>query len=218
ELRSVVTDHIQTVMTRYRGSVDRWDVVNEPLETLGSEPYDNHFRKILGVDYIAEMFAIAHKTNPEARLFLNEATVEFLPDKAAALVAMVKELLDRGEPLDGVGIQAHIVAGTIDSAVLRLLINDLEQLGVEVAITELDVPATASSDPLAVQADTYGQTLSACLEEDCREVTLWGFTDRYTWVDKAFGPGLAPLPFDRDYKPKPALAAIRERISAIPSS
>jgi len=215
ELRATVTEHIRTVMTRYSGAVDRWDVVNEPLRTLGNSLYDNHFHRVLGDGYIAEMFTIAHRADPAARLFLNEATVELLPNKASALVALVKDLLDHGAPIDGVGIQAHLVAGTVDSAAVRRLIADLEGLGVEVAITELDIPTTTSSaDPLATQADTYSQALSACLDERCREVTLWGFTDRYTWIDNTFGPGRAPLPFDSDYRPKPALAAIRERLSA----
>ena len=214
ELRSTVTDHIRTVMTRYRDAVDRWDVVNEPLQTLGVDVYDNHFRQVLGDGYIAEMFTIARQADPEGRLFLNEAAVELLPRKAAALVALVNDLLDQGAPIDGVGIQAHLVGGTVDSAAMRRLINDLEGLGVEVAITELDVPTTTTADPLATQADTYSQALSACLDESCREVTLWGFTDRYTWIDNTFGPGRAPLPFDSDYRPKPALAAIRERLSA----
>ncbi len=214
ELRAIVTDHIRTVMRRYRGAVDRWDVVNEPLQTLGNGLYDNHFHRVLGDGYIAEMFTIAHKADPTSRLFLNEATVELLPAKAAALVALVKDLVDHRAPIDGVGIQAHLVAGTVDSAALRRLINDLEGLGVEVAITELDIPTTTSStDPFAIQADTYRETLSACLDEHCREVTLWGFTDRYTWIDNFFGPGRAPLPFDGDYQPKPALAAIRALLS-----
>ena len=214
KLRAAITDHIRTVMRRYGGAVDRWDVVNEPLKTLGADLYNNHFREVLGEGYIGEMFAIAHDVDPTARLFINESTVEFLPDKAAALVALVKDLLARGVPIDGVGIQAHLIAGTIDSTAVRRLIGDLEDLGVEVAITELDVPTTTGPDPLATQADTYGQALGACLDKHCREVTLWGFTDRYTWIDGFFGPGRAPLPFDRNYRPKPALTAIRERLSA----
>lgn len=214
QLRSAATDHIRTVMRHYRGAVDRWDVVNEPLQTLGADLYDNHFRQVLGDSYIAEMFAIAHDADPTARLFLNEATVELLPDKAAALVALVKDLVDQGAPIDGVGIQAHLVAGTIDAVAVRRLIDDLEGLGVEVAITELDVPTFTGADPLATQADTYSQALGVCLDANCREVTLWGFTDRYTWIDAMFGPGRAPLPFDRYYRPKPALTAIRERLSA----
>ncbi len=66
-----------------------------------------------------------------------------------------------------------------------------------------------------MQAATYRDALGACFAQQCREVTLWGFTDRYTWVDDTFGEGLAPLPFDRSYQPKPALATIRDELSVL---
>ena len=174
ELRGVVTDHISTVMTRYRDSVDRWDVVNEPLETLGAELYDNHFRQVLGDDYLAEVFTIAEAAAPGESLWLNEAAVEFQPAKAAALVTLVRDLVDAGVPIDGVGVQGHLVGGGVDAVALEQLVADLEALGVEVAITELDVPARDEVDPLGVQAETYRDALGACFAQRCREVTLWG--------------------------------------------
>jgi endo-1,4-beta-xylanase len=213
ELREVVTDHITTIMRRYSSTVDRWDVVNEPLQTTGTDLYDNHFRQVLGDGYLVEMFAIARQAGPGEQLWLNEAAVEFQPDKAAALVGLVQRLLGQGASIDGVGLQGHLVAGTVESATLQQLIAELEALGVEVAITELDIPARDAVDPLAVQADAYRTAFDACLTQRCREVTLWGFTDRHTWIDDTLGAGLAPLPFDRDYRPKPALDAIRERLA-----
>lgn len=214
ELRAVLTDHITTTMTRYAAAVDRWDVVNEPLETLGTAMYDNHFRQVLGDSYLVEVFKIAHAAAPKEQLWLNEAAVEFQPAKVAALVDLVKASLRQGAPIDGVGIQGHLVGGTVESDTLTRLIADLQSLGVEVAITELDVPARDPVNPLAVQADTYRKVFDACLSQRCREVTLWGFTDRHTWIDDTLGTGLAPLPFDSEYHPKPALAAIRNRLAA----
>lgn len=213
ELRATVTDHITTTMQRYSSAVDRWDVVNEPLQTTGTDLYDNHFRQVLGDGYLVEMFSIARRAAPEEQLWLNEAAVEFQPDKADALVALVEESLRLGAPIDGVGLQGHMVGGTVESDTLRQLIAELEALGVEVAITELDIPARDAVEPLAVQAEAYRAALDACLSQSCREVTLWGFTDRHTWIDDVLGEGLAPLPFDRDYRPKPALDAIRERLA-----
>ncbi len=215
ELREAITEHITTIMERYRDSVDRWDVVNEPLQTVGADLYDNHFRQVLGDNYIAEIFEIAHSAAPGEKLWLNEATVEYQPDKAAALVALVSELVDQGTPIDGVGIQGHLAGGTVEPEALTQLVADLERLGVEVAITELDVPARDPADPLGAQATTYRQALDACFAQKCREVTTWGFTDRYTWIDDVFGEGLRPLPFDEEYQPKPALRAIRDELAGV---
>jgi endo-1,4-beta-xylanase len=218
ELRRVIGDHLTTLMHRYRGRVDRWDVVNEPLETTGSSLYRNHFQQVLGDGYIAEAFQIAHEADPEARLFLNEAAVEYQPEKAAALVALAKDLRDRGVPLHGVGIQGHLVTGSLGPGVLRDLISELAALGLEVAITELDVPAGAGAEPLEMQANTYRQAFAECFDAGCREITTWGFTDRYTWMDDFFGPGRAPLPFDQTYQPKPALGAIRDQLLLLPAA
>lgn len=211
-LRAVIADHITTVMHRYHGKVDRWDVVNEPLETIGTALYDNHFRQVLGDGYIAEAFEIAHRANPTARLYLNEAAVEYQPKKAVALVALVRSLVDRGVPIDGVGLQAHLISGSIGPGVLRQIIHELEGTGVKVAITELDVPTTDAPDPLAAQASTYDRVLAECFAESCREVTTWGLTDRYTWLNDFLGAQRTPLPFDRNYHPKPALGAIRAQL------
>jgi endo-1,4-beta-xylanase len=215
ELRRVVVNHFTTVMARYGDAVDRWDVVNEPLQMFGAELNANHFHRVLGEDYIAEMFAIAHDAAPDEELWLNEAAVEYQPAKAAALVDLVAGLVNRGVPIDGVGIQGHLLSGTVDRAALEELIARLESLGVKVAITELDVATRDPIDPLARQADTYGAVMGACLIHRCREVTLWGFTDRHTWIDQTFGTGLAPLPFDADYRPKPALGSLRAQLAAV---
>lgn len=217
ELRAAIADHFTTLMRRYRGKVDRWDVVNEPLERLGTGQYDSHFRAVLGDDYISQVFEIAHEADPSARLFLNEAAAELLPAKAAALVALVERLRRAGTPVHGVGLQAHLVGGTVDAAALGNLIGRLERLGVSVAITELDVPTGPGPEAAATQADTYARVLRACFRTQCREVTTWGFTDRYTWIDTFLRPGLAPLPFDADYRPKPALEAIRRELAAAAS-
>jgi GH35 family endo-1,4-beta-xylanase len=42
----------------------------------------------------------------------------------------------------------------------------------------------------------------------CHSATTWGFTDKYTWIDVVFGQGHAPLPFDANYAPKPAVSGI----------
>jgi endo-1,4-beta-xylanase len=216
ELRAVVREHFTTLMERYDGEIDRWDVVNEPLQTTGPALYDNHFRRVLGDGYIAELFRLADDIDPDARLFLNEATVEYFPAKAGALVELVRSLVADDVPIDGVGLQGHLVSGSVTSGVLREMIAEFEGLGLEVAITELDVPITdQSEDPLAAQADAYETALAECFAQACREVTLWGFTDRYTWIDDFLGPGRAPLPFDRQYQPKPALAAIREQLGRL---
>lgn len=212
DLRSVLEDHITTVMTQF-DTVDRWDVVNEPLRLAGGELYQGHFARVLGSEWIAEAFEIARAADPDAQLYLNENNVEYVPVKRAAFVDLVTQLVEDGAPIDGVGLQMHLLNGAPEPGVVTELVEEFTDLGLEVAITELDVPVREDED-LESQAAIYEQVVGECLDAGCRDVTLWGFTDKHTWIDSYLGPGLRPLIFDEEYAPKPAYAALWEAVAA----
>jgi len=223
-LRAWLEGHIDTVVGRYAGTVDSWDVVNEPLVNFGDTLYDNVFRDLLGDDYIAEAFRIAHTADPGAKLFLNEVLVENPNARFDAFYDLVAGLVADGVPIDGVGLQGHIVAGLLQPGGegLRQVIESFAALGLEVELTEFDVVMAANgTEALEIQAGIYAELLSACLEATaCTGITFWGFTDAHTWIDGTFGPGRVPLPFDESYMPKPAYDAARGallgRLAAVP--
>lgn len=208
ELRALMADHIRTVVGHFRGRVDAWDVVNEPLETVGSEVYQNHFYQVLGPGYIAEAFHMAHEADPDATLFLNDALVSNAGAKFDALLALTAALLEQGVPVHGVGLQGHFLTSAPNHDALRSNIEKLAALGVVVELTEVDIILRGAGDEatrLARQRQDFFDMTRACLAaEGCKRITFWGFTDRYTWIDGSFGPDLAPLPLDVDYERKPA--------------
>ena len=218
-MRAEMTEHITAVVDRYEDRVRRWDVVNEPLETLGTGPSDNAAARLLGPGWIAEAFAIAHAADPTAELWLNETATDWVPGKHQALVALAASLLDDGVPLHGVGLQMH--RPSVDGpppGVLEAQMRDFTALGLEVAITELDIP-TSPTDPgaPAAQADAYRRIVEACLAVDgCVEITLWGLTDASTWLDSVgwFVVPTRPLLFDEAFQPKPAYEAVRAALAA----
>lgn len=221
-LRTAVAVQIATVMTRYAGRVHRWDVVNEPLDTLGTGPSRNVFRT-LGPDWIADAFRFAHAVDPAAQLWINEYGTDWVPGKHDAYLALVRDLVTRGVPIHGVGLQVHRLPGQVaDGAALRAQIQDFADLGLEVAVTELDVP-TLPSDPNALteQATEYETIVRACLSvRACREVTTWGLTDRYTWLDSLgyLEVPTRPLLFDDDYRRKPAYDSVRAVLAEVAST
>jgi hypothetical protein len=92
-------------------------------------------------------------------------------------------------------------------------IRRLGDLGVEVHISEMDVPlwylGSTLERKLARQAQVYRAVAAACnAQPACIRITTWGFTDRYTWR-LPWGQSL-PLPFDSEYRPKAAWVAIQE--------
>jgi endo-1,4-beta-xylanase len=212
ELRAMMAEHFEAVVGRYADHVDRWDVINEPLETLGTDMVDNVFTRLLGPGYIAEALELAHALDPTATLWINEVAIETSPAKANALHKVAADLVDRGVPLHGIGLQTHLIFGRAPNAArFEAIVRSFADLGLEVAITEMDLTAPEGPDRFEIQAEGYATTVRACLAvTSCREVTFWGFTDRHTWLDTFLRPGLAPLLFDVDYVPKPAYFAVRE--------
>lgn len=200
-------DHIEAVVTRYADVVDRWDVVNEPLQTAGAALDPNVLTETLGEGWIVRAFHQVRELDPDAALYVNEPLVERPGAKHEALMDLVVRLRDAGAPIDGVGLQGHFVSGQVDRAGLETVMQDWDELGLEVAITELDIPTVASDEER--HAEQYAEVMGACLAiEACVEVTLWGLTDAHTWLDDSLGPNSDPLLFDGDYEPKPAHRAV----------
>lgn len=225
ELINILREHIMTVVSHYRGSVNIWDVVNEAIDNNGALR-DSVWLRVIGPDYIDLAFRWAHQANPQARLFYNDYDGEGLGRKSDAIYNLLKGLLQRGVPISGVGLQMHIgLAGYPKPQDVLANMKRLAALGLEVQITEMDV--AIQGDPrsmdakLAAQAQIYRDMLSACLAvQNCTAFVMWGFTDRYSWIPLATGHPDAPLIFDGEYRAKPAYDALLDVLTGltIPSS
>jgi endo-1,4-beta-xylanase len=221
-MRAELAEHIAAVVNRYEDRVRRWDVVNEPLETLGAGPSDNVFARVLGTGWIGEAFALAAEADPTAELWLNEYGTDWVPGKHEALLALVESLLADGVAIHGIGLQMHRLGPDgPDPDTLEAQLTDFTDLGLEVAITELDIPVSPTDpDALPKQADAYRRIFSTCLAvTGCVEITTWGVTDAATWLDSLglFPTPTRPLLFDDDFNPKPAYHAVREALAAVAS-
>jgi endo-1,4-beta-xylanase len=121
-----------------------------------------------------------------------------------------------GAPIDGVGLQSHFVAGHMPSD-LRKVMEAFAALGVDVAVTELDVRVKTPPDPqsLAAQAADYAAVAGACRAvKRCVGVTAWGITDDHSWIPSFFSGYGAALPFDENYRPKPAYFATIDALTS----
>ena len=223
--RTLLAEHVGTVVDRYRGRVAQWDVVNEPLAPLGAERDRSLFQRVLGDTFIDEAFALARAADPDAQLFLNEFFYQHRADDArvTAFRVLVQELLDRGVALDGIGIQGHFF-GLLTSVPQRdafaAMLRSFTDLGVAVEITEVDVSIRhfdGEPDPLAAQARVYGDIVAACRAvAGCLGITTWGMADSSTWLDRNdpfadLAPHL-PLLLDGEWMRKPAYDATRAAV------
>ncbi|MER5536579.1 endo-1,4-beta-xylanase [Streptomyces mirabilis] len=209
QLSALLQDHISTEVTRYKGKLAAWDVVNEPFNEDGTYRSTLWYNG-LGSDYIAQALTWAHAADPSAKLYINDYNVEGVGAKSTALYNLVKSLKERGVPIDGVGLQAHLILGQVPST-LQQNIQRFADLGVDVAITELDIRMQLPSDSakLTQQAADYKAVFDACVAVSrCYGVTVWGFTDSDSWIPDVFSGYGAATPYDENYVPKPAYYAI----------
>jgi endo-1,4-beta-xylanase len=176
----------------------------------------------LGPKYIDMAFRLAHRVDPSAELVLNEYDIECVGEgftaRREALLTLIRDLLARGVPLHGIGLQGHIRGQhEIDEDALSRFVSEIRSLGLSVHVTELDVidkdlpgSITVRDVIVAARAHDFLHAIFAVARPSV--IATWGITDRYTWVPTWFKrtDGLInrPLPLDEFYRPKPLWSVI----------
>jgi endo-1,4-beta-xylanase len=233
--------HIHTVVTRYKGKIKGWDVVNEAILDDGSFR-QSKFYQILGEDYIRLAFEFAHEADPDAELYYNDYSMAHA-GKRMGTVNMVRKLQQQGVRIDGIGMQGHMTMDFPTLEEFEKSIIAFASLGVKVMITELDISvlpfpnsnvgadiaSTAeykhSLNPYTkgLPAEVYDQwhrryadffRLFVKHHDKISRVTLWGLSDADTWKNDWPVKGRTdyPLLFDRNVEPKPI---VQELINAV---
>jgi endo-1,4-beta-xylanase len=184
-----------------------------------------------GPDYIELAFRTAREADPHAKLTYNDYGVEYDSDEHAERRRLILNLLRRLQqnkvPLDAVGIQSHIKAGSPYALGKGLsdYIATIRSMGLEVYLTEMDVNEDDIPDDDAARrdqavAETYRKFLDVALASPAVKLVLtWGVSDRRTWLNdgpthhrKQPNRPQRSLPFDAEYRPTPAFFAIRDAI------
>ncbi|KAK2015653.1 family 10 glycosyl hydrolase [Colletotrichum eremochloae] len=219
QLTSIIETHISNVAGHYKGQCYAWDVVNEALEDDGT--YRNSvFFQVLGTDYIPISFKAAAAADAGAKLYYNDYNIELPGGKQKEVLNIIKNVKAAGARIDGLGLQAHLIVGSAGSrSDLRSVLQSFVDAGVtEVAYTELDirhssVPANAAAQQQ--QAQDYVNVVGACLDvAQCVGITIWDYTDKYSWIPSVFPGSGEALPWDKDFNPKPAYTSISSLLAA----
>ncbi|KAF9450082.1 glycoside hydrolase family 10 protein [Macrolepiota fuliginosa MF-IS2] len=208
-LLSIVENHCSTLVSHYKGNIDSWDVINEPFNDDGTFRQSVFFNAT-GTTYIPTALRAARAADPNAKLYINDFNIEGTGAKSTAMANLVQSLKSQGVPIDGIGVQAHLIVGEVPPT-LQQNLQSFVNLGVEVAITELDVRMTlpATDALLAQQQQDYQTVIRACKAvSGCIGVTIWDWTDKYSWVPGSFPGQGAACPWDENLVKKPAYQGI----------
>ena len=213
EARKHVDNHINRLVSRYKGKIDAWDVVNEAFEEDGSLRA-SVFYKNMGENYIEEVFRITDKADPDADLIYNDYNL-YKPEKRAAVLKMVKNFKSNGTKINGVGVQAHWDLKSPSLEEIEQIILDIHAEGVSVSFTELDISVLPNpwemvgaevtqnfskfeGDPKmnpfpnglpdAVQeklAKRYQDIFNLFVKhsDKINRVTFWGVMDKHSWLN-----------------------------------
>ena len=224
-------DHIQTVVGRYKGKINGWDVVNEALNEDGSLR-QSPWMKIIGEDFIEKAFEYAHEADPDAELNYNDYSLENKQKRDGA-IKLIKKLKAEGVPITGIGDQMHAKMDWPSIMQIDSMLTDFKQLGIKVMITELDMDVLPSRHrnhtaevslnyqnspdlnpyknglPDSVNialANRYADFFKVFIKykDIISRVTFWGVRDSNSWLNNwpVRGRTNYPLLFDRNGKPK----------------
>jgi endo-1,4-beta-xylanase len=216
-------DHITAVVSRYKGKIYAWDVVNEAIsDKPGEYLRPSLWYQICGEEYIARAFEYAHAADPHAVLFYNDYN-EINATKREKIYKLVKGLKDTGVPIGGVGLQGHWAINEPSRDQLDSTLKKFADVGLKIQVTELDIsvypkehnarerkPEDADTAFNAEKENKQIEQYKMCFElfrkyrNVISGVTFWNVSDRHSWLDNfpVRGRKDHPLLFDKDLKPK----------------
>lgn len=237
EMKAFMKNHINTVVSRYKGRINSWDVVNEALNEDGTLR-KSIFLNTLGESYLIDAFKLAATADPKVDLYYNDYNL-CEPAKRTGAVKLIKTLQENGAKIDGIGMQGHWQLDKPSLEEIEKSIVTYSNLGIKVAITEFDInvlqnpwdivgadvnqKAAASEkmnpypnnlpDSIQVKlAERYEAIFKIFLKhkDKISRVTLWGAHDGQSWLNDwpIEGRSNYPLPFDRNLEPKKAYFSI----------
>lgn len=228
-------NHISTLVDRYKGRINGWDVVNESITPEGFRK--SKWFEIIGAEFMERAFHLAHEADPSARLLYNDYNMDN-PKRRDFVVDLVNQYKKKGVPITGIGMQGHVGLDYPDLAEFEASIEAFAATGMRVHITELDVDVlpragkrtsdvSASADyqkklnpyvnglPKEMEdklARRYADLFKLFLKhrDKIDRVTFWGTSDDESWKNNfpVRGRTNYPLLFDRNHQRKKAYFAV----------
>jgi endo-1,4-beta-xylanase len=227
ETEELLKSRVVNIVRGFRGQIDIWDVVNEPINV---KTWKNKIAKLddendWGVedpipeiaDYVTAALRWAHAANPSATLIVNEFYTLAREKERLRFNSLLRELNARKAPISGVGIQAHEPREEwfLPEEVWKTF-DLFYAYGHPIHITELHPQSSGKAITggwrtgtwtREAQAEFAGQFVRLCFgHPSVASMNWWGLSDRNSWLP---GGGL----IDEEYRPKPIYEALDKLIN-----
>ena len=212
----------------YKGKINIWDVVNEPVNTvpwevaLKDKENSDELRynaKKFGIEqfapWIEQSYKWAYEANPDGTYILNEFFTLAIPEVRDRFYELLKELKKRNTPIGGIGIQAHEPREMWFSPVeMYKTFNLYSEFNLPIHITEF-IPQSGGKDITGWRTGKWTEETQAEFAvqfytlafgyPSVASITWWGFSDKSIWLE---GGGL----LDKEYNPKPVYTKLMKLI------
>jgi len=208
EVAALSDARVRDIISRYRGRIEIWDVVNEathlPEKTVNHTTMAEWGAELGSVEYTRRALKIARSTNPAATLLVNDYRTD---DKYHALLAALRK--ETPSLFDVVGIQSHMHGGTWDTRKTKEICDRFAGLGLPLHFTEVTILSGPRSGPGENWGDTTPELETRQAEDVARfytelfahpaveAITWWDFSDYHSWQRAAAGF------LRKDMSPKP---------------
>jgi endo-1,4-beta-xylanase len=231
-----LTDHIRAVAGRYKGRIDSWDVVNEPIAIWMKRPdglYPGPWLDLLGPGYIDLAFHTAASVDPKAMRVLNvhhvESDIQSDQQTRVATMALISSLLARRVPIQAIGLESHVrLKDPFISASRDAWVREIRDLGLEVLVTELDINDSTATGLIAQRDAAVGDAYATYIKSivpaaKCKRLIFWTICDQRNWMDgmkdanyklqdgSLHRPGLLPP----EMKPGIVLSKVEQAIASV---
>lgn len=186
ELEHTLKNRAETLTSRYRGRFAEYDLNNEMI-------HGNYYEERLGAGITAKMAQWVKNGDPGAKLWLNDYDI-LTGIKLPGYMAQIRQLLNEGVPVAGIGVQGHLHADTYNREQLKNALDSLAEFNLPVRVTEFNMPGQRSvfhKDRTLVMTkkeekqkaqeltDYYKQCFAHPVVEG---ILMWGFWAGANWI------------------------------------
>jgi len=216
EIARLSYGRVRKIVSRFKGLIDTWDVVNEATHLPGN-PNKTRFgqwAETLGpVEYVRRHLLVAREANPSATLLVNDYRIE-----PAYYKILDAQRVNGKLTFDAVGIQSHMHDGCWPLRRVWEIGDTYAKLGLPLHFTE----TTLVSGPRVGPGENWGETTPEGEVKQADEtakfytavfahpamqaLTWWDFTDRGAWQRAAAGW------LRKDMSPKPVYERLHRLI------